>query len=140
MTVLGDVTTYLAGAGLGLTVATNLFYGQMPDTPDDCVVVYERPGTRPDFTLGATEGQPHLPNFENVRLQVVVRRDGETAYAEGSALITSIWRALSLGGGITLSGTRYLSIEPMDSPAPMDEDKQGRLLFVANFWAQPEVS
>lgn len=133
MSMLTDIGTYLAAEIGSLTLGTNLFLGQMPESPDDVTVLYARPGMPPDFSLGAPQGSPQTPNWENKRLQVVVRKaDSQTAYPDGETLIDSIWRKLMLTEA-TLSGTRYLLIEPKDDPAPLEEDKKGRLSFVANF-------
>lgn len=138
MTMLTDVGTYLAAQIGSLTLGTTLFLGQMPEQPDTATVLYARPGMPPDFSLGAPQGSAQTPNYENQRLQVQVRRaDGPTAYPDGESLIESIWLKLMLTE-ITLSGTRYLVIEPKDHPSPLDEDKSGRISFVANFAVMKE--
>lgn len=135
MSLLVDVATYLVAQlpDDDLVIGTNLFMGQAPDEPDAIVVVYERPGA-PVHTMGAEDGERHDPALEMPRLQVMVRTSAEaTAYPTGSDLIYRIYRTLSVANIVLTSGERYLIIEPMGMPGPMDEDKQGRIKFVANF-------
>jgi len=50
-TILESVGDYLVTNSLG-TLGTNLFLGTMPETPDECVAVYENSGSAPMFTMG----------------------------------------------------------------------------------------
>lgn len=139
MSLLVDIGTRLSDL-FGLTIGTDLFLGQMPDEPDTCVVVYERPGAV-HFNMGAEDGAQHDPSLEQPRLQVLVRRaNGPLAYPEGSDLIYAITRRLPTVG-VAIGGTRYIAIEAMGTAGPLDEDKQGRLSFVSNFMVtrEPEV-
>lgn len=137
-----DIATFLTTAlpAESLVIGTNLFMGQAPDEPDAIVCVYERPGVT-EFNMGAEDGVRHDPALEHTRFQIMVRTDtSATAYPTGSGLIYRIHRALSVTNVDLQSGTRYLSIEPMGMPGPLDPDKQDRLKFVANFQAirEPE--
>lgn len=138
MTVLAELGAYLDTQVASLTIATNLFLGQMPDAPDTAVCLRALPGGRPDFTLGATPGTAHAPNFEYHRVQAEIRAaNAATAYTDAETLAWTVYNTLSLVG-TTLSGVRYLLIEPRDIPAPLEEDSKGRVSFVVNFDIQRE--
>ncbi len=142
MSLALDIAGYLVAqmADDDFVIGTNLFMGQAPDEPDAIVCIYERPGAG-QYTMGAVDGVRHDPVLEHARFQVMVRTDSSaTAYPTGSDLIYRIWRTLSVTN-VTLNDTRYLTIESMGMPAPMDPDKQDRLKFVANFQAvrEPEA-
>lgn len=137
MTVLAEIATYLDAQVASLTAATNLFAGQMPDAPDTAVCLHHRPGA-PVYHLGAEDGVPQVPVYENHRLQIEVRAaNAATAYTDAESLANEICGLLTLIN-VTLSGARYLLIEPTTLPAPTEEDKQGRITFVINFQIQRE--
>lgn len=136
MSLLADIGA-LMETKFGLTIGTDLFLGQQPDSVDTCVTVYARPGAV-QFTMGAEDNVQHDPALEQPRLQVVVRRaNSATAYPDGEDQVYAIYRGLSLTN-VTLNGTRYVAIEPVGTPAPLEEDAEGRLSFVANFMVTRE--
>lgn len=136
MTMLTEVGQYVSDGFAWLNLGSTLFLGQMPDTPDDAVALAQGPNGRPDFTMGASDGEPHLPAFETYRLQVQVRAAGdENSYPTAEAKCWAVYRWLCVSNA-TLSGVRYIVIDPVAVPAPMEEDKQGRVTFVVNFDVQ----
>ena len=138
--MVSEVGTYLDAQFATLTLGSTLFLGQMPEAPDTACALYQGSGGRPSFTLGAEDAVAQRPQWESFRLQVVVRTaDSATSYTDSETLIWSIYRALSLTN-ITMSGIRYLSIDPIDIPAPLEEDKKGRISFVCNFEVLREPS
>lgn len=133
MTMLAEIGTYLDAQLATLTIGTNLFLGQLPESPNTATALFHSPSGRPDFTMGAVDGTAQLPQFEWHRLQVVSRAaNTATSYTDAETLIWSIYRQLSLTN-VTMTGVRYLLIEPVAVPAPLEEDKGGRISFVANF-------
>lgn len=136
MTMLSEVGQYIADNFAQWNLATTLFLGQMPEAPDRAMALHQGPG-RPDFTLGATDGDPHHPNFEHFRLQIAVRAAGVNAYPDAEADIWAVYRKLNLAN-VTIGTVRYLSITPVDIPAPLEVDKKDRVTFVCNFDIQRE--
>ncbi len=136
MSYLDDIGTYLAAATISaadLTLGTNLFLGRRPDTPDTCVAIYETGGTAPEMQFGTST----LPGIETRGLQVITRALG---YSTAEALCTDVWGALCLVDNETLSGTRYLLADPVQSPFALERDSQNRMLHVVNFLVSREVS
>jgi hypothetical protein len=123
--LLHDVATYLDTQVASLTLGTNLFMGNMPDTPVESVAMYEYTAGPPIETLGGADTAMETP-----RVQVIVR---SSDYATGRALIESIWKALRNVANTTLSGTRYQRIAAVDSPTFMQRDANYRPMFVCNF-------
>lgn len=136
MAFLDDLGTYLGAASISaqdLTLGTNLFLGRRPDTPDTCVALYETGGTAPELVFGTNAAPP----VENRGLQVITRA---AAYATSEALCTDVWGALCLIDNETLSGTRYLFADPVQSPFALERDSHDRMLHVVNFVVTREVS
>lgn len=129
--IVDEVATYLEDQGLG-DLGTDLFRWSMPDAPDECVAVYEYAGEQPvrvhDIAAIAQE-QP--------RVQIVVR--SATASA-GRQRAEDIYRRLSLVKNTDLSGTRYLSIEPLQNPFFLERDQNDRPKFVFNCQAVKGLS
>lgn len=125
MATLLDIATYIDTELASLTLGTNLFIGRMPDTPDNCVTLYEYGGSVPDNTMGTS-----APSLENPSIQVAVR---STTYAGAVTTIRSIWDKLEAVVDEDLSGTRYNRISANQSPFPLDRDTSDRILFVQNF-------
>lgn len=140
MTMLAEVGTYVDSNSSGLTLATNLFLGQLPDSPHVAVVLYQGPAAPPTFMMGAAQGTPHAPALEHQRLQVVSRGGiDEDSYTDAETESWRLHRLLTINE-VTLSGVRYLAIEPTDVPHPLDEDAQRRISFVTNFTVTKEPS
>jgi hypothetical protein len=135
MTVLTEIGTRVDTDFASLTLGTNLFLGQEPDSPDDCVTIHARPGGAPQFMMDAVPDTPQVAAYEPHRIQIVVRKaNTATAYADAETLAWQIYRALTLTS-VTLSSVYYLLIEPTTVPAPLDEDAHGRISFVVNLQA-----
>lgn len=87
----GEIATFLAAQGLGLTPATNLFVAVLPDQPDLCVGVFEYGGTAPTMTLtgqGAPESKLDNPYFQ------VRTRASMGGYVTGNTLANNIYSKL----------------------------------------------
>jgi len=122
--VLDEIGAYLATA-LSLTVATNLFLGSTPDTPDACVTVFEYGGIGPEHTLG----QDHA--IQKPRVQIVCR-GASNDYATPRTQAKAAYTAMHFTGQ-TLSGTRYLRSEAIDEPFPLNRDANSRWLIACNY-------
>jgi hypothetical protein len=78
--MLKEICAYLQSQGAG-TLETNLFWGLMPDQPDNCIALFEYAGSPPDLHW----------NGEYPGLQVRVR---DTSYAAARTKIGEIMTAL----------------------------------------------
>jgi len=117
--VLTEIGAYLATQNVG-TVGTDIFFGLMPDQPDNCIALFEYAGSPPDLHW----------NGEYPGLQVRVR---DKSYA---AARTKIGEAMTALHGLheqTLSGTRYLLIKARGSPEILKRDNNNRVELFVNF-------
>src|SRR4051794_20997088 len=105
MGVCEELATKLAAGGLG-TVATNIFVGVMPETPDLCTALFEYAGLPPDRLFGNTVAA------EDPRVQVLCRA---TTYSAARTRAKAVFDILSDLGAITLSGTRYHTMSALQS-------------------------
>lgn len=120
-----DLADFLAADGLGLTVTTNLFVGEMPDTPAICVAMLEYPG-RPTLHKAGTE----VANLIFPSVQAKIRH---TSYATGFALAEGIHRSLSKIANETVGSGYYLAVEPNQYPGLLEQDDNRNWIFVVNF-------
>jgi len=121
-----EVGTYLAAAGLGLTVGTNLFTKPFPGAAavDPNVSLHALAGDAPEGTFGPS-GSSYA--FERPELLVTVRgaRDGIEA---AETLAQAIYKALRRLGPVTLSNVLYHNIDATP-PAFVAFDANQRPLF-----------
>lgn len=149
--MLAEIGNYLQSQGIG-TLGTDLFWGLMPDQPDNCVALFEYAGRPPDLHW----------NGEYPGLQVRVR---DTGYAAARSKIGEIMAVLhglheqtlsdSSGGDgkpgddegakggeengngeeepTPVTGTRYLLIKARGSPEILKRDASNRVELVLNF-------
>jgi len=129
MSLVKDIADFLAAQGLG-TVASTIFYGDLPDVPDSLICLFEYAGL------------PPLPNelLDRPGLQVRVRG---TAYETARAAIQSVQNLLMRVGypddsvyfdGVRLNNIDYLRIIPAQGITPMGKDSRDRIELVQNFY------
>jgi hypothetical protein len=122
-----DISTILAAAGLGLVAGTNLFIGEEPTTPANCVTVYDTPGDAPMLTQDRTE------RYDFPAIQVKVRN---TSYLNAQALIEAIKGALHGLAHYGQGGASYELVKCDQDPFSLGKDETGRSMWVCNFSIQ----
>lgn len=125
MGMLDDLGAYL-DTNSSLTLGTDLFLGVLPETPSNCVALFENGGVSPDFTLGTN----NLPILERPELQFIVRN---SSYSTGNDLSDTIYRIFTQVANQTINSVKYLRIQAISNPSVMDRDSNRRVLFTANF-------
>lgn len=124
-----DIAAMLVADGsLDLTVGDNLYVGREPDSPDNCVTVFDTPGGPPQLVLG-TDGN----DYYSPTVQVRVRNND---YRIGYNLAHDIMVSLHARGQETWNSTLYSVIKAMSDPAQLDWDQNDRARFVVNFELQ----
>ncbi len=124
--ILVDLGGYIDTNFASLTLGTNFFYGLLPETPDNSVVLLENSGVSPVFTQGSV----NTPKIERPQLQFIVRN---TSYENGSALANSLYLFLTAIANQSINGTQYLRVVAMSSPSVIERDDNRRVLFTCNF-------
>lgn len=135
--VSDEIATYLAGAGLGLTLGTNLYdvpFPIGPGQPDAAVAVMEPPvEEKAEDTFGGSLAAEAIskPHF---RIEV---RDKDPGAAK-----TTMWSVFKKVRNLsaTLSGVRYLQIDSLGQPAFLKFDDNQRAIYYAEFRAWKEES
>lgn len=113
-----------AESSLGLTFATDLFIGKEPAEPDDCVTIFDTPGSPPQLTFNKTE------KYQYPSIQIRVRNN---AYMTGWNLANDIKDALHGRAHETWNATYYSVIICSSELALLDWDEHGRARFIVNF-------
>ncbi len=119
-----DVATELAGAGIGLTLGTNLFMGPMRDAsasvPKNAVFVKGLPGGLPQRTMGESD---------EIRSPLVSVNVRWTTFDAGDTKIRQVQEALQAA---TISG--YIDVVAQQSePLVLGQDNEGLHMFMMIF-------
>ena len=111
-----------SAVGLGLVFGTDLFVSRMPETPDQCVAVFD------------TGGEPPQPSFVYLKPTIQVRiRGAKTGYQTAYTLAESIRDALHDLTNETWNSTRYVGIWATSDIFFIGYDENDRPLFSVNF-------
>jgi hypothetical protein len=125
---LDELGAYLQTQGLG-TLASTLFLGVEPETPDTCVTLLDSPAR--GMAVRAMGPSLGLPSLERPRGQLRARG---LDYVAARTLAASGLALLDWLGPVTLSGTRYLHVVALQRPAVLfDRDQNDRYIFGFNF-------
>jgi hypothetical protein len=119
-----------AESSLELTLATNLFYGRLPDTPDVCVSVLDNPGDPPMITL-----QKNTSAYFYSSVCVQIRDVDYTSGWEKAQAILTYLHALNHTNSIDDTAT-YGVVKAMNDPQLLYWDKNDRVVFFINFETQ----
>lgn len=133
-----EIGTYLAGAGLGLTLGTNLFLIPLPlISPDKAVALDVYSGKPADRTFG---GSLAVNANEYPEFQVFVRDVRENA-REAMVLAYAIHRKLDNLGPVTLSGVVYRDVKGIaGEPKFLDFDQNQRPIYWCAYEAAKDPS
>lgn len=114
-----DITQYMATNGIG-TLATDLFEGNLPDSPDSAVVVIETGGTQPERELP----------FKSPTFQVYIRNQG---YSAGRTKLDAVRALLHAIQNQTIGSTYFYYIFAISEGGHVGRDDNSRDLFSINF-------
>jgi hypothetical protein len=129
MGLLADaLTAYLAGAGIGLTEAGNLFDGGLPEAPPDCVTVIENGGAPPVNTFGSTSPRAPLVRLPQIRVE---SRGTTSPIARTN--IENVYQKLNALTGQTLSNVAILWCTPIQEIRKKGRDFNERHIFECAF-------
>jgi hypothetical protein len=128
MALLDSLGTYLQTQGVG-TLATNIFLGRMPDTPDACVVLIEDTGNGPMHVLGASAYAIQRPRVR--AFTRAARNDYPAARTKAEAVRT----ALGAIRDTTLSGVTFLCVNTTSDLYPVMRDGDDRVMIGIDFVA-----
>ena len=133
MATLSEMATFIASA-CSLTVGTTVFRGTLPATPDACCAIYEYGGEAPTTTFGVAAIALEYP-----RVQIVFR-GARNDYDAPRALAETAYRACAAANHQSLSSTRYLAMEPLQSPFLLRRDENERVVIAFNVRLTKELS
>ena len=105
------------------TVATDLFIGLMPSSPDDCIAIYEYAGSPPLEVLVDNDATLERPSVQ------VITRAGRNDYPTARTLIENARNALTGITDETISGVRFLRVNQISSINALGVDDSDRPRF-----------
>jgi len=105
------------------TVATDLFIGLMPSSPDDCIAIYEYAGSPPLEVLVDNDATLERPSVQ------VITRAGRNDYPTARTLIENARDALTDITDETISGVRFLRVNQISSINALGVDDNDRPRF-----------
>lgn len=118
-----DIALYLAAASVG-TFAVDLFVGNEPAQPDNCVTVYDYPGGEHDTDQMDIE----RPNFQ-VRVRALKYDEG---YARQEQIANLLIQSAT---GIVCETSRFPLVMPITNIAGLGRDSNQRNILVASYRA-----
>lgn len=108
-----------SGSGLGYVFGTDMFIGQLPNSPDNCICLFD------------TGGGPTLQwGYEEPNLQILLRNN---TYSTGYQEIRDIKYFLNNKTNETQGGVRYISINTRSDILSLGQDDNNRYLWSLNF-------
>jgi hypothetical protein len=123
--IVNEVATFLAAGGLGLTKATNLYGGYMPEGAALQVAILTYPGPASEHDLG----QERI-RYESPRVQIRVHGPD---YAAAELMLRNIEALLATIANETLTATYYLAATPIASAFMEGRDLNQRWKWVQSF-------
>lgn len=126
MALLDALADKLVTDGLG-TLGTTIFIGQIPASPDACVVIYEGRGAGPEQVFGASVVAIERPAIR------VVCRTGRNEYPEARVKALAVRASLGAIRNATISGVVFYSVYPSSDLYPLGLDDKERARFGVDF-------
>jgi hypothetical protein len=123
--LLEDLSDYLSSGG----IATPIYKGLAPESPEAVVVLYETGGLAPTHSMNAAAGQAVV---ENPRVQVVCRA-GQYDYSAARTSADAVFKLLDGLPRRSINGVEYLWGAAVQSPFLMGRDESGRVLVACNY-------
>lgn len=115
-------------SSLGLTYATNLFIGILPDNPEECVAIIDLPGDAPKMDLKKSTSKYYKPS--------VLIKNRKLSYTAAYEQMFDIMNFLHGEGNLTVNGTFYSIIKAKSDPQLLQWDENNRPIFIINFDVQ----
>lgn len=126
---LNEIADYMADAATSPdigTVGTDIFVGELPASPDNCVALFGLPGS----VIG---DQREVASLQFPRFQVVVRNK---VYETGSNKLQDVRTKLHNKYNLDLASWRVLRLHAEQEGGPIGSDDQDRWEFSINFMAE----
>jgi hypothetical protein len=105
------------------TLATDMFIGMMPNSPDECVALYEYAGEAPMEVFTDNDATLEMPSVQ------VMTRAGRNAYPTARALMVQVRDELTSIANETISGVTFLRVHALSAINGMGVDENERTLF-----------
>lgn len=105
------------------TAGTDLFIGMMPNSPDECVAIYEYAGESPLEVMVDNDATLERPSVQ------VMTRAGRNDYPTARALMVQVRDSLTAITDETISGVRFLRVHHLSAINGLGVDENERARF-----------
>lgn len=129
--MLEALAARLESAGIA-TLATDMFIGMMPNSPDACLALYEYAGESPMEVLADDDATLEMPSVQ------VMARAGRNAYPAARALIVQARDELTSISNETIGGVRFLRVHALSAINGIGVDENERTRFTLSLQAVTE--
>ena len=129
MSVSSEFAVKLQAAGLSLNFngvgAINCFVGILPDSPDQCVAIFERPGQAPILTMTGQSQAESLLDQPAVQIRV---RTAPADYVAGNTLMQGVYKVFQgfVESALNVGGLYFHLITALGSPLYLGQDVRQR--------------
>jgi hypothetical protein len=118
--IIDEIADYIISEGIDLTLAEDFFKGYLPDSPNDCVAIFDTGGAEPDRDIPTGD-----PTF-----QLIIRSESyETAHDLTKSIVDKLHRKMNF----TQGSTYFYYIFLMGEPGHIGRDTKNRDEFSVNF-------
>ncbi len=141
MHYLDALAAYLAAPPISLgVVASTLYAGELPDSPDACVSLFGYGGAPPKRGFGVVGAQYVMPGLRVFARGVA--HDLEGPKAKSRAAFDA---HIAIQPDVVIGGHRYLKVDPVQHPFQYqvngkNKDEKNRFLIVCNFLCEMEAA
>lgn len=120
-----DIKDMIVSGSLGLTFGTDLFVGREPSDVNECVTIYDLPGSGPNLTL--------QKDTSNYYFSGVFLRAKYNDYRSGYNILKSIQEYLHGSYDLLVNSTLYTLIQSIQDPELLENTDNGGFVFLINF-------
>lgn len=136
--LLQDIAEWLETESIGLTHGVTVFSGRLPDNGDqvvNAVAILLSGSATPVYVMDRDENRSVA---DRPRVQILTRYRETDDDPKGLRVAMAVHRAMEKLGGETIGHTRFIAVEPIQTPFYVGDDGTGDSLHSCNYSLEVE--